>query len=262
MLRRLINCTCHPKNIGKHFKDSFIVVLFTILIFFVLYMGVFAARVYNEPAFYESDAVAISSRLIKEENLTGSYDSTTFKITSPTKTIEGNGFNLYIMPTDYKINNIDKINIVLYETGAEVYFGSVKASSVSYASLKCADFSFDKMAQNDVSTIYNFKLFIMGVLNSSSLFFQTLTFFEGIFTTAIMYLLVAFFCYIFAGFINLGIDRGIRVKLVAYDACIFLVEMFFITLFNWGSIIYIAMILPLIFTFITFRHIVKVVVRK
>ena len=68
--------------------------------------------------------------------------------------------------------------------------------------------------------------------------------------------------FIFAKMINPSIDRKVRAKLVLYDTAIFFVCAMLASLFNQGWIAYIGYVLPVIYTSITFRHIVKVVIPK
>ncbi|MDE7161719.1 MAG: hypothetical protein K2N65_03055, partial [Anaeroplasmataceae bacterium] len=78
----------------------------------------------------------------------------------------------------------------------------------------------------------------------------------------VYYLICVFFCYILSIAINPSISKGVRAKFCFYDACVFLIGSFFAYLFDFGILIYFALALPLIYTIITFRHVIKVVIRR
>ena len=110
--------------------------------------------------------------------------------------------------------------------------------------------------------IYNFKIFIDSILDSSRIYFQVSTFLRGALTTFVYYLICVLFSFVLSISINPSIDKGVRTKLSFYDGCSFLVGSFFAYLFNASIIVYFALPCPLIFAFITFRHIVRVIIRK
>lgn len=263
MFERLKDCICHPRNIGKYHKDSFGIVFLTIVFFFVLTLGMQAVRSFTENPFDEYSSMAVSSAVIQYGESNVQYDSTIHKITGEYLKIEGNGFQLVILPVEEKIAVArNSVNIVLKEEEALIYYGSTKISNLSYQGMNVASFSLRNVALNQSNDIYNFKIFIDSILNSSQLYFQASTFLRGSLTTFVYYLICVFFCFVLSISINPTIDKKVRTKLSFYDGCIFLVGSFFAYLFNASIIVYFALPCPLIFSFITFRHIIRVIIRK
>lgn len=263
MFERIKDCICHPRNIGKYNKDSIGIVLLTIFLFFVLALSMQGVRSFTENPFDEYSSMVVSSAVIQHGDNNVIYDSNSHKITGDSLKIEGNGFQLIILPTEEQITvGRNSVNIILKEEEAIVYYSASKVSSIVYRDIQVAGFKLGDVALNHSQAIYNFKIFIDSILDSSRIYFQVSTFLRGALTTFVYYLICVLFSFVLSISINPSIDKGVRTKLSFYDGCSFLVGSFFAYLFNASIIVYFALPCPLIFAFITFRHIVRVIIRK
>ncbi len=261
MMQRICACLCHPRLIGRYHKDRAGVIFLTVLIFLSLYTAVLAARCYTDEPFDNETYLTITSCVITSDASDVVYDASNNKLSGSNKIITSSGFSLAILPEEEVNFTTLGVNIILAEEKAHVYYGNYKISELEYKNIKVSEFSFAGIINNNPYDIYNFKLFIEDVLSSSNVFFQSNTFLDGLITIILYYLVIVIAIYIFAGLINQTIDRKVRIKLCFYDGVVFLVGAFFACLFNIGWLLYASFVLPLIYAAITFRHIVKVVIK-
>lgn len=264
MFERIKDCVCHPRYIGKYHKDHIGIVLLTIVLFFVLCVAMQGVRSYTDSPFDQSIPLTFTSYVIQNGEKQTSYDAEEKKILGESFQIDGNGFILVVLPLeDQRIDvKLDTITVVLHETTSDLYYGSRKISSFAYQDMKVSSFSFASISKNQAQDIYHYKLFIETIFNSSKLYFQSYGFIQSIISSIVYYLICCFFSYILSIAINPTINRGVRAKLCFYDGCVFFIGEFFAFLFNVDILVYFALALPLVYTLVTFRHIVKVVIRK
>lgn len=263
MFERIKDCICHPRYIGKYHKDHAGIVVLTILIFLVLCCSVLGARSYTTSPFDDSISLGFTSNLIQVGEKSTEYKQENHLLSGESFEVEGNGFRLVVLPQEGQLKvKSDMITIVLNPNDAVVYFSTLDISKISYSNLQIADFSFKQVSQNNPKDTYYFRIMIDEILDSSKVFFQTFTFLQELFSIVVYYLICVIFSYILSLAINPTISRGVRAKFCFYDGCAFLIGAFFAYLFNVGILFYFALALPLIYTIITFRHVVKVVIRR
>lgn len=262
MLERIKDCICHPKFIGRYNKDKVGKILSVIFLFFGLYLVVFGIRTFTENPFGVDAESVVVSEVISTQEHTISYNSESHTLTGNSVSIEQETFGLYVLPVEEYIPTTMVINIVLEETSGHIYYGVYKIAEISYTEIEAASFSFDGVSNNDIHDIYNFRLFISEVLESSYMFFRVYNFVEGIFMTVSTFMMLFLVSFIFARMINPTIEGKVRAKLVLYDTVSFLVFAMLASLFNAGWLAYIGYALPAVYTSITFKHIVRVVIPK
>lgn len=261
MWDRIKICFCHPRWIGKFHHDHPRIVAGTILLFFALYLAIYGVRCYTSSPFEESAGNTITASVINQEVINTAYKNK--ELTGEQCTIDGENFHIYILSTrDTQKVKITNISICLEQTQAVIYLGNFKMKTVSYQSLFSSDFDFKDIGLNQPKAIYQFKIFINEILNSASVPFQTIDFIGGILNELIFYFMMVVLLSFYALAINHTIDRGIRIKLCMYDALSYFTVSFFAELFGIYWLSYIALVLPIIYCTITFRHIVKVVIKK
>ena len=262
MLERIKNCICHPRFIGKYNKDKVGKLILYVLLFFFVYILEFGLRTFTENPFgEEADRIIVKEVIAKQDNNIA-YDSSSQILTGKKVYIENEAFGLYILPEgELKVNPL-VINIVLEQEKGYIYYGQYEISEIDYSNIKAKSFSFENISDNHTLDIYNFRYFINGVLESSFIFFRVINLVKGITSTISMFMMMFLISFIYAKFINPSIDGKVRAKLVLYDVTIFLVCAMLASLFNQGWIIYIGYSLPIIYTTITFKHIVRVVIPK
>ena len=263
MFERIKDCICHPRFIGKYNKDHVGIVILTILLFFVFCLAMLAGRSYTEPAFDETTNLMFVSSLVKSDVKNTQYDSLNHKVTGESFELNESGYKLIVLPKEETLNlKLDSITVVLYESEATVYFSTMNVSHISYTDIQCSSFQFGNVAKNNPTDIYHFKILIDEVLDSSRVFFQTFSFLQEAISLVVYYLICVVFCYVLSIAINPTISKGVRAKFCFYDGCVFFIGAFFAYLFNFGMLIYFSLALPLIYTIITFRHVIKVVIRR
>ncbi len=262
MLERIKDCISHPRFIGRYNKDKIGKIILIIFMFFILYLTVFGIRTFTENPIGEHAESVVVSEVISKQEHSIAYDSKTHKLTGNHVSIEQESFGLYILPNENAKFSSLVINIILKEDIGYIYYGDVLISEIEYSNIQASDFTFDGISNNNTTDIYNFRYFISSVLESSFRFFRIYNFAEGAVMTIITFMSLFLVAFIFARMINPTIEGKVRAKLVLYDTIIFLVCAMFASLFNLGWIAYIGYALPMIYTSITFKHIIRVVVPK
>ena len=266
MLERISDCICHPRFIGKYNKDKVGKIILCIILFFSLYLVFFGIRCYTENPFGSNASSEIVSSVIKSRQDSVVFDTDLDKLLGEGCLIKGDGFNLYVLPSeDIKISKYEdfySINIILDEEEAIIYYGISEISKKSYKDINVNGFSFAKIINNQVEDLYSFNIFIQDILLSSEIYFQTYLFLEGAMSALITYIIIVLICFAFAYMINPTIDRKVRIRLCLYDGLIFFVVSMLASLFNAAWLVYVGYCMPVIYTTITFRHIVRVVIKK
>lgn len=264
MLERFKDCLCNPKYIGKYNKDKFGKIFINIILFFLLSVSIIAVRCYTENPLSNDVATNFTSMVIKNGSSDVAYDSLNHKLTGSSYKMSSNGFILIVLPNENDVIalNFDYITVILAEDTANLYYDNQKISSLKYNEMSSKDFKFDNISCNQIVDINHFQSFIDEIFASGRTMFQTFNFIDSIFTSIVYYILCVFFCYIFSIGLNPTIERKVRAKLCFYDSCVFFACQFFAYLFNSELLIYLALMLPIIYSFITFRHIIRVIVKK
>ena len=262
MFERIKSIICHPRYIGKYHNDKVWKILLYVLLFFMLYLAVFGVRTFTEnPLGEEADRIIISD-VISSQSQSITYDSENHTLKGNEFSIVNDSYAFYVLPTREVKQALGLVNIILDETKGYVYYGTYLVSEIEYTQIFVDSFSFDGVSSNNTKDIFYFRSFINEVLNSSFGFFRSMNFVEGIVQSITMYLMLFFLSFIFAKIINPTIEKKVRAKLVLYDTIIYFVVAMISSLFNVGAFIYVAYSLPVIYTSITFRHIVRVVIPK
>ncbi len=264
MLERFKDCLCNPRYIGKYNKDKFGKIFLIIILFFLLSASIQGMRCYTENPLSDDVSTNFTSMVIKNGSSDISYDSRNHKLIGSSFKMSNNGFVLVVLPKENDVItlNFDSITIILEEEVANLFYDNQQISSIKYNEMSSKDFNFNNIACNQVVDINHFQSFIDEIFASGCTMFQTFNFIDNLMTSIVYYFICVFFCYIFSIGINPTIQKNVRAKLCFYDSCSFFVCQFFAYLFNSEILIYLALILPIIYSFITFRHIIRVVVKR
>ena len=262
MLERMKNCICHPKFIGRYHKDKVGKIIFISFLFFLMYLVVFGVRTFNENPYGEQAESLIVSEVISKQVKTVEFDKESNCLSGDSVSIVDEAFGIYIFPQGNDKMPELTINIVLLVKAAKVYYGNYEIGTVKYEDIKTESFSFDMIAKNDPTHIFNFRGFVSSILESSYTFLRAFNFGEGVSMAFMTFMVVFLVSFIFAKLINPTIEGKVRAKLSLYDTNIFLVCAIMASLFNLGWIAYIGYMLPIIYTSITFKHIIRVVIPK
>ncbi|HIT50204.1 MAG TPA: hypothetical protein IAD46_04170 [Candidatus Pelethenecus faecipullorum] len=261
MLDRIRNCICHPKWIGNYFKDKIRYIVAVTFLFLGVYVAVLALRIYTTEPFSEGSVKELTSAVIRGKESDVRYDDTTHRLTGSYCVYEGDDFQLIFLP-EQDVRATLGIQILFLETEVRVYYAGMKAQSYRYDQTVVSSFSLADIQKNQSEDIYQFKILLGGVLDSTHLFFQTMVFLERL-GMELGYFVILLICmFVFTYFLNPSIEGKIRIKLVFYDAMIFFFVELLSVLFAMSWLQYVALILPIVYANITFRHIVRVVVKQ
>ncbi|MDE5566465.1 MAG: hypothetical protein K2I77_05715 [Anaeroplasmataceae bacterium] len=261
MLSRIIDCICHPKFIGRYNKDKAGIVFLTVLFFFLLYVAAFGIRTYTTAPFNDTTYSELASAVVQTKEVDIVYQN--HQLQGENKVIVGDGFRLFLLPKEApKEYSQTDINVVLKETEATVYIGSYRLSSLEYENINAYDFSFADICNNQTEDIYQFKKFMYDIFSTATIPLQSLSFAGGILTSIFYYFVIVVCAGFFSKMVNPTIDRGVRYKLCFYDGIIFFVISMFASLFNVGWLSYVAIGMSLVYVTITFKHIIRVVIKK
>ena len=265
MLERIKCCLCYPRFIGKFFKDKVGTIILTILFFIISYGAILGVKCYSSDYFDDESILAVTSNILQGESSNVKYDKDTYTLTGSNVVYKGDGFVVTFFPVEGSsfIGNDVSVNIVFDSTGGYIDFaGYGVVSEFSYKDINAGSFSISAIQKNDINAIYNFKVMLYGALNTSSYFFNTYDFALDFISNVSLYFVFVLICFFFSKGINPTIDKKVRVKLCFYDNLIYFVVCLVNVMVSVELLDYVGLILPLIFTFITFRHIVRVPVNK
>ena len=268
MLERIKCCLCYPRFIGKFFKDKVSMIFLMILLFFGVYAVCLGVRTYSSEYFDESSVASVTSAIFQGDSANISYDKDSCSMIGTSKTFNGNGFKVVFFPVESEEINYENlsymadINIVFDEKVGYIELGGLKISEFEYKDINIDSFSIKNVQENNTDDVYYFKVLVRHALLSSEYFFNTYDFVMELISNFVLYFIFVLISYFFSKSINSTIDNKVRVRLCFYDNLIYFVVCLVIVLVNIEWLSYIGLLLPLIYTFVTFRHIVRVQVKK
>lgn len=264
MFDRIRICICHPKLIGLYYKDSFLRIFSYILCLFCLFVGVCAAISYNTDHFTYEDIKPVVRLLIQgsfEKKSDVVYDRETGLLTGTPVSYAAEGFIVDFL-TDSNYASTKKIVFRFKKDTAEVLYNGFVLGRFTYAQLSADDFSVAEIQKGQVRDTVRFQDMTDTLLNRVNTPYGTFYLMEGI-SVGIIYFVIMFIIAMASSyFMNPTIAGKIRIKLVLYSVSVFYVVMLFSLLFNASWLQYVALILPLLYSNITFSHIIRVEVKK
>jgi len=270
MFERIKCCLCYPRFIGKFFKDKGSMIFLMILLFFGVYAVSLGFKTYSSEYFDDDSVLLVTSCVVQGDKANISYDKESGKLSGDSITYAGEGFNVMFFPKeeDKNIINYDNlsyiagVNIVFDVDGGHIELGGIKVSEFYYKDINISDFNIIDVQNNNAGAVYTFKVLVRAGLLSSNLFFNTYDFTLNLISDFIMYFVFVLISYFFSRGINNTIDSKIRAKLCFYDNLIYFIVCMVVCLVGIEWLSFIGVLLPLIYTFVTFRHIVRVQVQR
>lgn len=261
MFYRIVDILCHPSRIGLYIKDKFYVVILMFIFFAVLFLGVLALKVYPSDYYSLENAENISFALSKS-NMVPTIEYKDKKIVGEKSyMIVMDDFSACFLPENYSTNNeITKksLNMAFYEDHVDIYYGSSLAKTTKYEDLTISDFNFNNVYKGVTKDRIHFEEFMFTFLDSVELHFKNTVYLQNSLIALGYYAIALFVSALFSFYVNPGIAMKVRWKLLVYDSLIYFFGMVFSVIFAYGIIEYIALVLPLIYTNITFRHIIRI----
>lgn len=260
MGNRIKDCLCHPKWIGKYFKDRIWSVFLMLVLFFGCYAAVSAARAYTTAPFTSESASSLVSTIYRNAENDIYYQAEDHELYGTSTVYQGPSFSMYFLSEE--VNYQSEITIVFDRDSAAVYEYNLKIGQVFYRDLRISSFSLANVKKYQSADVYEFGKLAMAVLESSFLYYQSAAFLYDLGVTLAYYLMIVLVLCFFSVYINPGIELKIRIKLCFYDALVYFAVCMFSVLFGISWLSYVAFIVPVIYNLITFKHIIKVVIRK
>lgn len=264
MFDRIRICICHPKLIGLYYKDSFLKIFSYILCLFCLFVGVCAVISYNTDHFTYEDTKPVVKLLIlgsSEKKSDVVYDKEKSALTGTPVSYEADGFVVDFL-TDSSYASSKKLVFCFKAETAEVLYNGFVLGRFTYEQLSAESFSVAEIQTGQIRDTVRFQDMTDILLNKANSPYGTFYLMEGISIGIIYFLIMFIIALAFSYFMNPTIAGKIRVKLTLYSISIFYVVMLFSLLFNASWLQYAALILPLIYSNITFSHIVRIEVKK
>ena len=147
------------------------------------------------------------------------------------------------------------------ETNVNVYYNTMFMQgpvSYSYSDSIARDFDlYDVLSgQREASIVFN--QILTDAFENANIRYQVYHFLSEIGKTLVFYGILIFFLLLFSTASNPTIEMKVRIKLVLYDSLPYLFIMMLMYMFNFSYLQYLALLLPFIYSIITFRHILRV----
>lgn len=264
MFDRIRICICHPKLIGLYYKDSFLKIFSYIFCLFCLFIGTCAVISYNTDHFTYEDTKPIVRLLIQGASSdTGdiAYDKEAGALSGTPASYEAESFIVDFL-SDTSYSSVRKLIFLFQKDTAAVLYNGFVLGRYTYAELGAENFSVAEIQKGQIQDTVRFQDMTDTLLNRVNIPYGTFYLMEGI-SVGIIYFVIMFIIAMASSyFMNPTIAGKIRVKLALYSVSIFYVVMLFSLLFNASWLQYAALILPLIYSNITFSHIIRVEVKK
>lgn len=259
MLGRIVNCLCHPTKLGLYHKDKIFLPIIFVLVSFLLYIGMIAAIMFTTSPFETNMADSYIPQIVYDNNSNIEYKEG--KLSGNEYIIKGNDINLYFMKSDFRpVQNEIAINFTSEK--AIVYYGGYEISSYVYTESQANDFSFADIIAGDFTDRIYFVELLNGVLSTTDVFFNALRYVEYISQTIMYFVILIIVITVLSLFINPGIKMNVRIKLNLYATVCHFVVLMFTVIFNIAWLEYVSYLLPAIYSFCCFTHIIRVKVKK
>ena len=266
MLERFKCILCYPRFIGKFFKDKISTILLMILLFLGVYVAVDSVRIYSKNYFDDSASSIVVSSIIQGDKSNISFDTNTNILSGTEATFSGEGFSVKFFPVEVEESRVDlyssNISIVFEAEYGYIDLGGITISQFKYEDINVDSFNLTNVQNNNPNDIYCLKVLIRAALLSCDVVFNTFELMAEVISNIFLYFVFVLISYFFSKSVNPHIEGKIRTKLCFYDNLIFFIVCIVSCLLDAEWIGYLGLILPLSYTFVTFRHIVRVGVKK
>lgn len=264
MLERIKTSLCHPKYIGLFFKDKLYKPILLMMIFLAIFAGSIITKCLLTDQFGASQAITVEKIIQYSTDSNGnkptvnvSYDKETKKITGETMAFTSDEMVLSFLPTTKTVNQ-NKVTVFLYEESYLIYYGYFKIGEGYYKNEDLESFSIAKVQTGDTVNCINFRAFLVGIFDRAQTTEALVIATQAIISNFVYYVLVVILCLFAAYFLNPSIEFKIRIKLVLYDSLSYFYWYLLALLIGVNWLEYVALIVPFIFTNITFAHIRRV----
>lgn len=264
MLARIKTSLCHPRYIGLFFKDKFHRIILFVLFFFMLFSAGIITKCMLTDQFGYEQANAMQTIIQYSTDSDGKKPTLNIKFDSSTKKITGDSMNFnsdsaYIGFMPEKITRYqNKLTVYFTEDTYYIFYGYYELGKGNYNNSDLRSFDVSKVQTGDIENCSNFKAFLVNIFDNVQNQEALVIAFQSIISNFVYYILVLILCLLNAYFLNPSIQFNVRMKLVLYDSVSYFYWYIIALLIGVTWIEYIALIVPFIFTSITFSHIKRI----
>jgi hypothetical protein len=213
----------------------------------------------NKDIFTSADNKEIVQAVITGEKPNITFDEGTNKFIGDQATYKSTYYDLYFLPKE-KINfNVkeEKTVIVFDSEEVRIYYHSALVHKGDYTNENLESFNLLDVNSGNINSIRSFNKLLTVLLNDANGVFCVISLFTYITTMIFQYAAIVLMLFVFTMMYNPTIDKVVRLRLCCLDSLIFVFVFTFQIMLNMPWIIYLAAMLPVLYSNITFRHIVR-----
>ena len=264
MLERIKTSLCHPRYIGLFFKDKLYKILLLVLLFFVVFTAFLVTKTMLTDQFGDSEAVAVQKVIQYSTDDNGktpsfkmAFDSSTHKFSGDKMTFTADSVVVAFLQ-DSDIVDKDSISINIKESSYSLYYGYFLLGKGDFTDSSLKSFDVAKVQAGDIENCINFRAFLVTLFDKYQYVEAGIIAAQAAISSLVYYAFVIILCLVSAYFLNPGIEFKIRIKLVLYDTLPYFYWYLIAILLNVSWIQYVALLVPFIYTSITFAHIKRI----
>ncbi len=264
MLERIKTSLCHPRYIGLFFKDKFYKIILLVLLFFAIFAAGLVTKTMLTDQFGNNEALAVQKVIQYSTDSKGqspsvkiAFDSSTHKFTGDKMTFTADSVIISFLQ-DSNVVDKDSVSINLREDSYSLYYGYFLLGTGDYSDSTLRSFDVAKVRTGDTENCINFRAFLVTLFDKYQYVEATIIAAQAAISSLVYYAFVIILCLISAYFLNPGIEFKIRIRLVLYDTLPYFYWYLIAILLNVTWIQYIALLVPFIYTSITFAHIKRI----
>lgn len=264
MLERIKTSLCHPKYIGLFFKDKYYKVIALILIFLAFFSTAIITKSLLTDQFGNGQALSVEKAIQfsvdtngKKPELELSFDSKEQKFVGKMMSFNDNGVVVSFLKNE-DIKSQNKVSINLHEDYYVIYYGYYKLGTGKYDNKELKSFDVKGVQSGNIDDCIKFRSFLIIIFDTVQVPEALVISFQAIISNLVYYVFVVVLCLLSAYFLNPAIEFKIRMKLVLYDSLSYFYWFVLALLFNVSWLQYVALIVPFLYTNITFAHIRRI----
>ena len=253
-MRRIIYSLSRPSRLGLFLKDSILIPLIHVLVFFGAVLALRTIETYNTNHFVDTPREA---RIFIENNLEDSnieFDG--LLLTGDETKIAGSDITIYFNKTDLSVVSTSILIINYRDTYFNIYYGVNKAK-INYEDCTLQPFKLNELKGN-ITAELNLERLLTVTFNSVEDVYRASILPNIIFQSFIQYVIVLALLVIFARFANPNVDFIIRFKLSLYDSLIYLLFEIFSVCFNITYLFIVGAFVAFIYCYRTMSKIIRV----
>jgi hypothetical protein len=242
-----------------YYKEKPIKIVLLILTFFLAFSGIALLSETNKDFFTSVDNNEIVQAVITGEEPYLYFDAEGNRFVGSQASYQSTYYDLFFLPKE-QVNFSEKeakATIVFGYEQVKIYYSGVLLHIGDYTNEKMEGFSLVNVNDGDVEHIHAFNKMLTLILNDVNDTFCYLSALNYIVTMITYYFGIVLMLFIFSMLSNPTIGKGVRFKLCCLDSLIFILVFAFQIMFDVPWLIYVASILPILYSNTTFMHIVR-----